>query len=422
MDVRRTTQNSAPGRVIQPPVHARPVAGVAFRVEPFGAVAYVGERDDFFALDRDHAALLGDVLARGPVAVAGAVADQARTLAALGMLRTEPPTAQRPHLGRSLVGALTELPRLSGPLVVNCFSTANCPLRCAYCHADDLMAPAKAGERWSDVAAVLRTADQVPALVAVVTGGDPIVAPERASWLLGRLAPGKRLVLDTSGAGDLGPLLPALRRHRAHVRISVDSADAAVHDRLRPTSPRALPRGASSHALAHAALLRLAEAGVAHSVQTVVGGHNEAAGMLRRLRDHLIGLGVRHWVLHMAVPAGKAERRPGLLPGPDIAAQLRDLVDESEAAGSPLDIRVTGARSAPNSVLLVDSRGHLCVQRPDGPGKEVIWPAGRDGGPEQMSSCLNRHVDWAGHASRYLNGTLEPDPQLVPLGTQPRGR
>jgi len=390
----------------------RTAAGVSWRFEHFGAVAYVGDRDDFFAIDQPHAKLL--VIAQQSAGgwVSGTDADRAATLAALGIVQTTPATPQRAHLGRSLVGDFVGLPELSAPLVLNCFSTAHCPLRCVYCHADDLMVPFRDGEGWADMRRVLSTAARVPAMVAVVTGGDPIVAPQRAAWLLGRLAGDKRLVLDTSGAGDVGPLLPALRRHRVHVRVSLDSSDRAVNDRARPINPRYLPRGTSSSSAAHETLRRLAQAQVAHSVQTVVGRHNDDLDALRRMRDHLLSIGVRHWVLHVAVPAGKAERRPEVLPGWDVVDRLRTLVAECATAG-PLDIRVTGTHREPNAVLLVDPRGQLCVQRPHGPGKEVLWA---DGDTDQagLLERLRQRVDWAGHASRYLNGTLEPAPQRMP--------
>ncbi|WP_189168229.1 radical SAM protein [Pilimelia anulata] len=377
------------------------------RFEPFGAVAYVGHRDDFFAVDAAHADLLRR-LHVGPAALTGADRARAAALAALGVCVTDPPTAPRPNQARSLVGRLVDLPALDRPLLVNCFSTAHCPLRCVYCHADDLMIPYREGEQWSDVAAVTRTAALVPALVAVVTGGDPIVAPARAAFLIRRLAVHKRVVLDTSGAGDIRPLLPELRRASAHVRVSVDSDRREVHDRVRPVSPRYLPRGSSSFDAAHGTLRTLLDAGVPCSVQTVVGRHNEEPDALRRLRDDLLARGVRYWVLHAAVPAGKAERHRGVLPGPDVLDHLRAFVAECAAAGLPLDIRVTGTAAAPNSVLLIDSRGRLCVQRADGPGKRVVWPADARPDVAALRRLLDAHIDWAGHAGRYLNGPLAP--------------
>jgi MoaA/NifB/PqqE/SkfB family radical SAM enzyme len=418
-----------------PALSVRLAPGVAVRAEPFGAVAYVCERDDFFALDPAYAAVALRAAGVGPdrrsersparqpsavegggaYVVTGPDSHRARALAALGICATSPPTLERPHHGRSLVGDLAGLPVFDRPLVVNCFSTAHCPLLCAYCHADDLMTPFRESEGWSGVEAVAATAALVPAMVGVVTGGDPIVRPGRAAWLVARLATGKRVVLDTSGVGDIGPLLPVLRRHRVHVRVSLDSADREVNDRARPVSRAYLPHGASAYASAHRTLRDLREAGVACSVQTVVGSHNDTIGHLLALRDHLVDIGVRHWVLHVAVPAGKAARHRRVLPGDGAVDRLRDLVTECVSAGAPLDIRVTGTHRTPSAVLLVDPRGQLCVERSDGPGKRVIWrPVDGGGGPAVLAAYRDS-VDLAGHASRYLNGTLESRPQPVPV-------
>jgi hypothetical protein len=384
--------------------------GVALRSEPFGAVAYVAERDAFFALDPAYAAVALRAAATGEIP-AGPDARRAVRLAELGICATRPPTPQRPHRGRSMVGELACLPVPELPLVVNCFSTAHCPLRCAYCHADDLMVPFRDDEGPAGLAAVARTAALVPALVGVVTGGDPITRPDRAAELVTRLAAHKRVVLDTSGVGDIGPLVPVLVRHRVHVRVSLDSADRAANDRARPVNRGYLPPGASAFDGAHETLRRLAEAGVPCSVQTVVGRHNESLDRLLALRDHLMTAGVRHWVLHVAVAAGKAARHRGILPGEAVVDRLRALVADCVATGAPLDVRVTGTHRSPNSVLLVDPLGRLCVQRPEGGGKRVIWRPEDGGDRRELAARYRRHVDLAGHAGRYLNDTLEPIPQ-----------
>src|SRR5438067_1996646 len=151
--------------------------GVVAREEAFGAVVYVPERDHFFALSEAPARALNGVEGRW-----------SRALAEVGILRTEPATPQRPHYGESLIGYFDQLPVVREPLVVNCFATAHCPLRCRYCHADDLMQPYRDSESGEEPHQVAKMAATVPALVAVVTGGDPLTRPERTELLVKELA------------------------------------------------------------------------------------------------------------------------------------------------------------------------------------------------------------------------------------------
>jgi MoaA/NifB/PqqE/SkfB family radical SAM enzyme len=376
--------------------------GVRIRPEAFGAIAYVPDRDHFFGLSGAAAAAV--------TGAADADAGTVETLAGLGVLDTDPPTDRRPHFGESLVGNFAELPVVTEPLVVNCFATAHCPLRCRYCHADDLMGPFRVGESGDEPWSVLRTAAAVPALVAVVTGGEPLSRPARTEILVRELAEsGKAVVLDTSGVGDLEPLVPGLRKHRAHLRVSLDSPDARANDRFRPVNRRYLPMGTSAWAHAVRALDVAHAEGVPVSVQTVVTSRNEDAGTLIAMRDWLVARGVRHWVLHVVVPVGRAaeSRNRGLRTSPYVIPALAELVKKTADDGVPVNIRVTGTHRAPNSVLLIGSRGDLYVERGSG-GKIRI--AGPDDPREAVLEAFRAHVNLVEHVSRYLNGSIQPFP------------
>ena len=215
--------------------------GVRVRTEPFGYLAYVGDRDHFFAIDHVGARVV-DAAQLG-IPLAPRDEPVARVLARYGVVAAD--GGQAYHHGVSLIGDFDAVPPIGRPLVVNCFATAECPLRCRYCYADDLMRREREGARDDDVDLVAAMADAVPALVAVITGGEPLARPDRTERLISRLAGTKALVLDTSGAGDLEPLLPALQEARVHLRVSLDSFDRQLNDRLRPArarSSRARPR------------------------------------------------------------------------------------------------------------------------------------------------------------------------------------
>src|SRR5439155_1668584 len=76
---------------------------------------------------------------------------------------------------------------------------------------------------------VIRTADAVPAMVGVVTGGEPLSRIRQAERLIAALAATKSVVLDTSGVGEFERLVPVLRRYGLHVRVSLVSAARLVN-------------------------------------------------------------------------------------------------------------------------------------------------------------------------------------------------
>ncbi|MGA5301910.1 radical SAM protein [Nucisporomicrobium flavum] len=379
-----------------------------------GSIAYVPRRDHFFALDARHEAVLrrrtGD--------------DEAiRTLAELGICDTEPATPRRAFFGRSVVGHLAALPAVTEPLVVNCFSTAFCPLRCRYCHADDLMTPGYR-EREDDrgLDRVLRVAGATPAMVGVVTGGEPLARAERTERLVERLAAtGKAVVLDTSGVGDFSRIVPLLQRHHVHVRVSLDSADQAVNDALRPANRQFVPPGTSSAVYARDAIRRAVRAGVPCSVQTVVTRRNGDLPGLLALRDQVADLGVTTWVLHVVVPVGKAAdpRRADLLAPEGVHGVVEELVRRSAADGVAMDIRLTSTHRAPNSTLLISADGELAVEDVINGGKRT-FRLPRVGARAAVLRHFREHVDLAGHASRYLNGSLAPFENATGA-TLPRG-
>lgn len=391
---------------------AAPVEGVRLRSEPFGAFAYVPQRDHFYALDRNYAAVVDRIRRGAPVRTHDV--DRVRLLAELGICSTTPVTPQRAFFGRSQVGEIGTMPRPSRPLVVNCFATSHCPLRCRYCHADDLMVGYRDGEdeRW--LRRVIATARATPAMVAVVTGGEPLAQPGRAAELIEAVAGDKAVVLDTSGVGDLAALAPVLRRYRVHVRVSLDSAEPAVHDALRPVNRRYLPPGASSHAHAQNTIRTAVGEGIACSVQTVVSARTQAPQQLETLRDLVVDLGVNTWVLHVMVPVGKGARPAGarLLPDPAAEEALNSLVKQTAEAQIPLDIRVTGTQRAPNAVLLINARGELCVENPANSSKTLVRVS-RPLPRRRILAAFREHADLAEHAARYLNGTLAPFAQQV---------
>lgn len=395
--------------------------GVRIRTDKFGGVCYVPHRDDFFALDVAAFTLLSGFTHELTIVSPGSF-KAVKQLAKLGILETiSPITQETPYCGPSFIGEFEELVTISEPLVVNCFSTAFCPLSCIYCHADDLMREQRDEESESDISKAISTASAIPAMVAVITGGDPLTKPKRAQHLIRSLAPRKSLVLDTSGVGDIETLLPDLLQHSVHIRVSLDSATIALNDQQRPVNPKVFGRKGSSFEESVKTIKKCLDSKLSVTVQTVVTTRNDSADELTNLRDLIISLGVKNWVLHIAVEGGSARRlaqaqrkqkRPlSIIPNPPVVYDcIRELVSNSHEL---LDIRCTDTGSTPNSVLLVDSKGDLFTEGLAKNGKVQLYSAGR-GRPDELKQHW-AYVDRFGHARRYLNwnGWMKPDSNLI---------
>ncbi len=383
---------------------ARLTHGVRLRQDEFGGLCYVPHRDDFFALDR-VAFALATRTSRRYEPLGESQVEVIRPLVERGIIQLdEPIIRERAYSGPAFIGEFPELPSVSHPLVVNCFSTAWCPFMCAYCHADDLMTgAARASEREDEIGNVLSTASAIPAMVAVITGGDPLSAPERARRLIDGLAGSKAVVLDTAGLGPIDRLLETLVTHHVHVRVSIDNALSRLNDRLRPVNPAVAARTTSAFEAARNTLHLLRDAGVPTTVQSVITSANDRVDDWLRLRDVLLEWGVKNWVLHVMVSGGKARRtaQKKLSPRPDLGKNLWQLVGDTIEQDLPIDVRCTDTSDRPNSVLLIASNGDLYTEGFARKGKVKLYSAG--GGRPDKVNALMAHLDRFGHARRYLN-------------------
>lgn len=391
-------------------MEARQNPHLRIRRESFGGICYIPHRDDFFALDKNVFGFVRELPSEW-TNLQPAHKGIASALAKLGICETrQPATREIAYSGPSFVGQFREIVTLPQPLVVNCFATAFCPLKCVYCHADDLMKGYRDAERDEHAENVASTVSLIPAMVAVITGGDPLTRPERARVLIERLSPQKAIVLDTSGVGDIRPLIPLLKEHHAHVRVSLDAV-TDVNAKLRRTNKAFNTSDDASFHGAKQTIIACKEGGVSVTVQTVVTAMNEDLSELRTLRQWLVDVGVKHWVLHLTVKGGIARKidnvaqkkmRPrSIFPSEMVHERIKALMAESRSEKVPLDIRCTDTGSTPNSVLLVGSNGDLFTEGLAHDGKVKLFGAS-DARPDRIREFWY-HIDQFGHARRYLN-------------------
>lgn len=400
-------------------MQVRKAKRVIIREDPgFGGICYVPNRDDFFAANYDVFQTLKQ-LKKSFTLVPKKWEHSYRELAKLGICETQNPVVpEGPYSGPSFLGTFPEIPTIDLPLVVNCFSTSHCPLACQYCHADDLMQSYRANEisqNWTnnDLKNMLFVVSQVPAIVAVITGGDPLTRPERAIQLIQGLSKQKSIVLDTSGVGPIERMLPVLAEHEVHVRVSLDSL-GKENDRWRPFNSKFKGHSdiQSSRAGALRTIEKCLEIGLSVTVQTVIHSRNDSFTQLIDLRDGLRKLGVKNWVLHLAIKGGLARKkememlqqrklRGSILPGGNVRPMLWQLIEETMDSKLNIDIRCTDTDSTPNSVLLINSEGNLYTEGYAHHGKVKLYDA-KENRPDRVRALWS-HIDKFGHARRYLN-------------------
>jgi MoaA/NifB/PqqE/SkfB family radical SAM enzyme len=249
--------------------------------------------------------------------------------------------------------------------------TERCGLRCRHCLRDP-------GRRPADLAAGLaaRVMGEAVALHGIecvgFTGGEPLLYPDLEAVLDAAVGLGLRWHVVTSGA-SIDRLLAALAadaRRRAALRLvvlSLDGADAAVHDRVR---------GEGSYRDVMAAALALRARELPFQLQMTVHAGN--AHQVDALAVEAAKLGAERVSFGMAMASGAASDPALWLPLEEWAS-LRDRVGRLAeilaipviaTEGFPRRQRFHVCEPWRSDVLHVDPRGRLtvCCQLSGAPG------------------------------------------------------
>jgi radical SAM protein len=210
--------------------------------------------------------------------------------------------------------------------------TRACALACVHCRAeaqprrDPLELTTDEGRRLIDqVVAIGRP-------ILVLTGGDPLMRPDiydLAAYGVGR---GLRVALSPSATRRV--TRAALRRVKeigvSMIHISLDGADAAVHDAFRGV------RG--SFARTEAILRDVVDLGLPLQVGTTVTRHN--AETLPAIAERVAAAGAAMWSVFFLVPTGRG-RASDMISAAEHERVLRWLHAHSQSA--PYRVRTTAA-------------------------------------------------------------------------------
>lgn len=292
--------------------------------------------------------------------------------------------------------------RPQSPILVNWLITGNCPLDCQYCFAQDLMhGRCKEPEKNKIKQIAFNILSHNP-LAVVLTGGDPLFSPH-LSLAMGYLHKKTGLIVDTCGYTFTTAHLELFKKYNVFVRVSLDSQQPKINDKLRPLNKKLGAIRNDSMGTAEAALNTISkcvEAGVKVGVQTVVTKMNLSD--LEALGDKLYRLGVSNWRIMMLASFNERSKESLKLRMDErgqkrfyntitkhLRAKHRNWWHQSMA------IQLTHNRT-PNAVVLVSPEGNFCTESNVRLGKELL-------SLKPNNAAIFDKVNFHAHAERYLN-------------------
>lgn len=218
------------------------------------------------------------------------------------------------------------------PFMVFWEMTQACDLVCKHCRADAQPEP-DVDELTTDEGK--RLLDDIRAMgcpLVVLTGGDPAKRSDLVELVAYGTSIGLRVALTPSATPLIThDLLTRLRdAGLARLAVSLDGADAAVHDGFR---------GVEGSFARTFEILRDAHAlGLTTQVNTTVT--DLAVGDLERIADLLTELGITLWGVFFLVPTGRGEEMNVL--DPAVAESVLERLAEITAT-APFDVKTTAA-------------------------------------------------------------------------------
>lgn len=244
--------------------------------------------------------------------------------------------------------------------------TRQCNLRCSHCYRNAQEAPDPAELSTEQGLALIREIAAAGFRILILSGGEPLMRPDLLDLIAAAAGEGLRPVLGSNGTLIAAQVAGRLREAGlARAGISLDSADADYHNRLRQ-SPTAWRDAVSG-------MRACKEAGLPFQVNTTVTRQNQ--DQLLQITDLARDLGaVGHHVFFL-VPTGRGREIAHDMVEAERCEQLLEALLDRQQRGD-IEIKPT---CAPQFIRIADrmgipirfERGCLagrtyCVVTPDG--------------------------------------------------------
>ena len=237
----------------------------------------------------------------------------------------------------------------SQPFRINWLIEERCNLDCIYCFADDKMQNNETKEN------ILETANHILKLGFMnvgLSGGEPTISPylkDVIETLKGKCS----INIDTNGTlPQLGELAELLKEANVLVRVTIDSTDPKILNKVRPCKNQSLKQ----LDIIKENITKLQDANVPIMIHTVVTQINK--NHLRDIACELVKLGVKRWHMY----------------GVNYAEKCKDIYNDIKLTNSELNEVYLAVKNefgdkinmsvyfdegnySANSVLLVNSEG-----------------------------------------------------------------
>jgi len=273
------------------------------------------------------------------------------------------------------------------PFNINWLIEDKCNLDCIYCFADDKFYLDRDRDSISTAKSILR----LNSLTVGITGGEPTLNPDIdkiIEMFAGKIA----ITIDTNGTTPkIIKLIPLLKKANVMVRITIDTVDNDLLNKLRP--PKHMPEGGYDQVgILTKNIKALVDAGVPVMVHTVLTKLN--INKTEDIAETLIDIGVKRWHLYGVNYAEKCKHF-----FEKIKVTKKEVSDNKELLLSKYgdEINITHSLEddfSANAVVLINSNGEFFVDTITD-GIRYIGQNPKKPTIEELAEYLNydRHAD-----------------------------
>lgn len=232
-----------------------------------------------------------------------------------------------------------------------------CNLDCIYCFAEVTLH----NKRCEDIVETAKEILKLHPISVGLSGGEPTLEPRLAEIM--RLFKGKTTaVLNTNGTTDkLESLIPVLKETNTFVRLTIDSTDNDLLNKVRP--PRVMPEGGYNQVdIIRKHVKLMIDQRVNFMIHTVITQQNLKT--IEKTAQDLIDMGVKRWHMYKVEKSQKCKDFYDdiKVTYDDMAKNHKNLV---EKFGDKLEITSVlndAVDQRIRAVLLVDSTGSFFVK------------------------------------------------------------